>query len=323
MVNTTQITSQVRKFPFRGWGFVFIIAAYSYLIYKLATFDRYSELIQQWKQMPLYQFRWLAGVLFLLPFNWLFESIKWKMMTSHLQSMTLKNSVKAVLAGISTGFFTPNRVGELVGRVMFLDSGNRKPGVTLSILNSLTQNLILALCGIPACVLFFGSTAGKIEPTITQYLVLLGMGLVIFGIGYFFLPQLTERFKQSRYFLKIKEFTDCLSAFTVKDLAQIILVSFIRYLIFCTQFFLMLRFFGIELSGWQALISIPTSYLFVTFTPSFAFSEVAVRSSIAVLIIRAFSHQVVNIALAGMCIWLVNLIIPLLIGSVLMVRKRK
>lgn len=323
MFNTTQINSPIRKLTFRSWGFVFIIAAYSYLIYKLATFDHYSELLQQWKQMPLSQFRWLAGVLFLLPFNWLFESVKWKMMTSHLQPMTFKNSIKAVLVGISTGFFTPNRVGELVGRIMFLNSENRKSGITLSILNSLTQNLILALCGIPACILFFNSTNGKIETNIAQYLVILGVCLVIFGMGFFSLPLLTKRFKQGRYFLKIKEFTDCLSAFTVKDLAQIMLVSFIRYVVFCTQFFLMLRFFGIELSGWQAFISIPTSYLLVTFTPSFAFSEVAVRSSIAVLIIGTFSNQVVNIALAGMGIWLVNFMIPMLIGSVMMVEKQK
>jgi len=47
-----------------------------------------------------------------------------------------------------------------------------------------------------------------------------------------------------------------------------------------------------------------------------------VRSSYAILVIGAFSGQVVSIALAGLCIWLINFVIPMLVGSVVMVRKK-
>jgi len=99
-------------------------------------------------------------------------------------------------------------------------------------------------------------------------------------------------------------------------------ISLLRYLVFCFQFFLMLRFFGVQLELWQALIAIPANYLFVTFTPSVAFSEAAVRSSYAVLFIGAFSGQVVGIALAGMCIWMVNFVFPMLVGSVVMLKSK-
>ena len=153
------------------------------------------------------------------------------------------------------------------------------------------------------------------------YLSLLALCLVGFGLLYFLLPHLSKLFKQSSYSLKIKEFTDCLSDFREIELVRIMLVSLIRYAVFCIQFFLMLQFFGIELSYWQALVAIPTNYLFVTFTPSLAFSEATVRSSFAVLTIGAFSGQTVNIALAGMCIWMLNFVVPMLFGSVVMVRK--
>jgi len=299
-----------------------LVLCYSFLAYKLVTFSQYPELLAHWKQLPISRFWWLAAVFLLLPFNWLFESIKWKMMTKHIQKLTLKSSVKAVLAGISTGFFTPNRVGELVGRVMFLDSEHRKAGVTLSLLNSLTQNLIMTVCGIPACILFFAYTTDKVQPNSVYYLVLLAICLIGFGVLYFFLPQLSNWFKRSRHSLKINQFTDCLSDLKEKELVGIMLISLARYAIFCIQFFLMLRFFGVELSSWQALIAIPTNYLFVTFTPSLAFSEAAVRSSFAVMTIGIFSGQVVNIALAGMCIWMVNFVVPMLVGSAIMVRHK-
>jgi uncharacterized membrane protein len=227
-----------------------------------------------------------------------------------------------VLAGISTGFFTPNRVGELVGRVMYLNSEIRKAGVTLSLVNGLTQNLIMTACGVPACVMFYLATIGKGETGTILYICLLIGLLLIFGLLYFFLPQLSKRFKKSHYSQKIKEFTDCLSEFHAKELLKIMSVSLIRYAVFCTQFFLMLRFFGIELNSWQALIAIPTNYLFVTFTPSLAFSEAAVRSSFAVLTIGAFSGQIVTIALAGMCIWMINFVIPMLVGSAFLVKNK-
>ena len=82
----------------------------------------------------------------------------------------------------------------------------------------------------------------------------------------------------------------------------------------------MLRFFGVNLAPIQALIAIPANYLFVTYTPSIAFSEAAVRSSYAILFIGAFSTQLVGIALAGVCIWVVNFILPLFLGSIVMLR---
>jgi len=210
-----------------------------------------------------------------------------------------------------------------VGRVMYLNPGNRKAGITLSLVNSLTQNIIMVLCGIPACVLFVNAYQKSSEINTVLYLWLLAAGLVGSVLIYFFLPQASRLLSKSRYSEKWKAFTDCLAFYTRRDLLRIMLISIGRYIVFCTQFFFMLRFFGIDLTLWQALISIPTTYLFVTFTPSFAFSDVAVRSSYAVLVIGIFSSQVVSIALAGMSIWVVNFVIPLLVGLVVLARGKK
>ena len=299
-----------------------VVAAYVYLVYKLLTFSQYPDLVEQCRDVTLSRLWWLVGIVALLPVNWLLEAVKWQRLSANVQSLSLFTSIKAVLAGISTGFFTPNRVGELVGRVMFLSEDNRKSGVTLSLVNSLTQNLIMALCGLPACLLFFTQTVGTVEANITHYLFFIVGFLILFGLFYFALPRLSRQFKSNRFAHIILPFTDCLTGYSFRQLAAIMLISLVRYLVFCVQFFFMLRFFGVHLDSWQALISIPTTYLFVTFTPSFAFSEAAVRSSYAVLVIGAFSGQVVSIALAGLCIWLINFVVPMLVGSVVMVKSK-
>ena len=309
------------KSVFRYSGILFFILSCSFLIYKLLTFNQYNELVVQWKQIPLSQKGWFAGVLLLLPLNWYLEALKWKLLTSRVQKINITTAIKAVLSGISTGFFTPNRVGELVGRIAFLEPVNRKSGVTLSFVNSLTQNIGMAMCGIPAFILFFYYYSVKLEINRTFYLMVLIVGLFIVVVFYFTLPHWSILLTKSRLSGKIKTFTDCLTAYNMKDLSLIMGVSLNRYLVFCTQFYFMLLFFGVELALWQAMIAIPTTYLFVTFTPSQAFSEAVVRSSYAVLIIGVFSGQVVNIALAGVCIWAVNFIIPMLVGAIVLVRK--
>jgi len=306
---------------YKSWKILILVASYTYLGYKLLTFHQYDTLAMQWEKTPLSQIWWLAGVIALLPLNWLLEAVKWKMLTARVQNITLNNSVKAVLSGISTGFFTPNRVGELVGRIAFLEPENRKAGVTLSIVNSITQNIVMALYGIPACILFFVYTSGKLHPDINRFTGLAMIGILIAGLILLTLPRWNWKLRTSKIYNYLKTYTDCLSAYNLKDLVRIVGISMLRYAVFCVQLYFMLQLFNIALTPWQALISIPTTYLLVTFTPSLAFSEAAVRSSYAVLIIGAFSGQVVNIALAGVCIWAVNFIIPMLIGSMVMIRK--
>jgi len=310
------------KLSFSGWKMLVLIASYSFLGYKLLNFNQYDVLAAQWEQMPLSQAWWLVAVLALLPLNWLLESLKWKMLTSRVQKITVSDAVKAVLSGISTGFFTPNRIGEIIGRVAFLEPENRKAGVTLSILNSLTQNMVMVLCGTPAFILFFRATSGITEINKTLYLTFLVLGLLMLALFLFTLPQWSKQLKNGRISRNIKSYTDCLTGYNRIDLFHIMGVSLFRYLVFCTQFYFMLQFFGIELAPWQAMVAIPTTYLFVTFTPSLAFSEAAVRSSYAVLVIGAFSTSTVGIAMAGICIWAINFIFPMLVGSVVLVRKR-
>jgi len=311
------------RITFRSWKYLILLASYSFLGYKLLSFHQYENLAAQWSQMPLSQAWWLAGVFILLPLNWYLESLKWKMLIARVQKINTSTSVKAVLSGISTGFFTPNRVGELVGRIAFLEPVNRKAGITMSIVNSLTQNIVMALCGIPACILFFIHTAGNIQPDIIHFVWITMTGILIVGLLYFTIPRWSRQLKTGKLSLSIRTFTDCLSGYTLKELLKIIGISIIRYVVFCVQFYFMLRFFNIELTPLQALMAIPTSYLFVTFTPSLAFSEAAVRGSYAVLTIGAFSGQVVNIALAGVCIWGVNFILPMLVGSFVIIRKNR
>jgi len=320
-VTTKMTTDKSKLWNIFKWSC--LTAAFLFLGYRLTCFQHYGRLLSQFKEISFWKTWYLWGVILLLPANWLLESMKWQRLVRNSEKINMALAFQSVMAGFLTAFFTPNRVGELAGRIAYLQPENRKAGITLSFVNSITQNIIMAICGIPAAILFFLSNknsefAGE-NNFFGYFLIVCGILLLLSGI-YFSLPPLVGRIKQKKLSAKWINFIACLADYSFADLLKILLLSFLRYLVFSFQFYLMLRFFGVEINGLAAAIAIPTTYLFVTFTPSMAFSEAAIRSSYSVLVIGAFSGQTVQIILASTFIWVINFVIPMFVGSFVMMQ---
>lgn len=92
---------------------------------------------------------------------------------------------------------------------------------------------------------------------------------------------------------------------------------------YCSQYYFLLRFFDVELSVTDAAMILPLNYLMVSVTPTIAFSELGVRGSYAVLFIGAFASNTVGAALAGMSVWFINYVIPMMVGSIFVGKMKK
>ena len=306
------------KFLLKVLKWLIMLVAYAYLMVVLIRFEHYNELWDSFKHFSLQKFGWIMLVLALLPANIALEAMKWKAIVARTEKLSLVVSLKAVLAGFSTGFFTPNRVGELVGRIAFLSAGNRKVGVLYVLLNSLSQNIVLICFGLVSAYFYFLTTHHQLGFDQQVYLLILILVLLLLLGIYFTLPH----WAGTKVWKRFLPFAQEIENFSFLNLASIFGYSFLRYLVFCVQLFAMLHFFSVHLDLWQAVLSIPTSYLLITFTPSIAMSEAAIRSSVAVLVIGVFSTNLGGIALAGICLWLLNFGIPVLVGATVLVRKK-
>lgn len=298
---------------------VVLILSYGFLAYKLLTFSDYPTLLAHLSHLTANQYGWLLLVFVLFPLNIFLEALKWQKLLSNTQQISISQSIKAVFVGFTTGFFTPNRLGEPVGRVLYLPHTHRKSGIVLSYLSGFTQTYVIALIGIPAAIIFFSTVYSDSIIYNSFYLILIILFVVVSTIVYFFLPKIASLSIIRRRTVLFNG----LATQKSRKLMIVILLSLARYAVFSIQFFGILHFFGVNISSSQAAICIPTSYLFVTFTPTMAFSEAVVRSSYAVFFIGAFSTQTAGIAFAGFLIWLINSGIPMIIGSVLLLKTRK
>ena len=99
--------------------------------------------------------------------NWAIEARKWQVVIRKIQPISFFQSWKAIHAGLTLAFFTPNRTGEYIGRVLYIQEGKRIQAVSLTIVCSMAQLLVTWLAGIAGILYLKWYLAGsKPVPTV-------------------------------------------------------------------------------------------------------------------------------------------------------------
>ncbi len=80
---------------------------------------------------------------------------------------------------------------------------------------------------------------------------------------------------------------------------------------------LMLQLLQVDVSMWHAFWLITVLYLILALIPTVALLELGVRGKAGIMLFQVFSANTVGIYAASTGIWLVNLIVPALAGSIL------
>jgi hypothetical protein len=108
-----------------------------------------------------------------------------------------------------------------------------------------------------------------------------------------------------------------LQTFNVQLLYQLLLLSFLRYLVFIAQYYLLFVLFDVPLSF--LLISAVVSVLFLTMAviPTIALVEIGLRGEIGLQLMGMFTANSLGVGLTLVSIWLINLVIPAILGSAL------
>jgi hypothetical protein len=79
----------------------------------------------------------------------------------------------------------------------------------------------------------------------------------------------------------------------------------------------------VEISWWQSFWAVSVSFLVLAAIPSFAILELMQRGYVTKTIVGLYSTNIAGIGLTTAGIWLINLIIPAIIGSLLILGIKK
>lgn len=255
--------------------------------------------------------------------NWGLEAFKWQLLLGPLERLSFTNAFKSVLAGCSITMLTPNRVGEYGGRILYVKEENRLSAIPLTILGSVSQLFITVLMGTLGLIYlkYFSPDAQLFNslPAYTEDILLyISTSAAVFLILiYLRVGLLVRLLKNIKWLKNILAHIVLLNTFSRKQLLRILFLSFLRYMVFILQFIILLQIMQVQISFFTCFRSLTIFYLVMAVAPTIGFTELPLRAAASLEILQIYSNNLIGIQAASLGIWIINLVIPAIIGSLL------
>lgn len=269
----------------------------------------------------------LIAVFILMIVNWGIEAFKWKLSVQKIQRLTFFTSFKAILSGTSFSVSTPNRVGEYLGRILYMSEGNRLKAISLTIAGSMSQLIITLFMGLLGFIMLKEQiTTGQLLSAIWIQVMIYGIlfVLLILTVFYFRLPWIIKWINRLPGIKKYAWLIKGLEDFNATLLLQLLSLSALRFFVFTVQYYLLFRLFSVDVSWWQGLWAVSVSFLIMAVIPTIAlFTDLSLRGKVSLKLLGLFSGNNLGISLTAVSIWFINLIIPALTGSLLILSIKK
>jgi hypothetical protein len=141
-------------------------------------------------------------------------------------------------------------------------------------------------------------------------------------IFYFNINQLRYLLPDHAHIRFLRKYALVYSLYRQNELQEVLSYSLLRYLVFSVQFYILLQFYGIDIPIPTAAMLIFLTFFIQTAIPSTGFGELAVRGGTAAFLFQSYSHNLSGIIAASYTLWIINVLLPGLIGGVILVFAR-
>ena len=313
---TKKILSVVIKITVVGLAFWFIFQ-------KLNNNQNISNFISLADKLSLTDVVMVMVSVFSLMFlNWFLEALKWKFLVGRIEKISTWKAVESVFCGLTWAVFTPNRIGEFGGRVFFLSPRKRIMGVIAMSVGTIGQLLVTNVLGSIALLCFVIQFAA-LNPFIEFGLGFLVLIFCLFFLLFYFNIRWVYGLLIKINFLKrFKRFIIIFSSYNYPDILRVLIYSLSRYLIYTTQYLLIIHFLVPEIKALDMVMILFVFYFIQSALPSFDLLDIGVRASIATYLFAFVTKQEIAIMAAFASIWMINLIIPAIFGSVFVLKLK-
>lgn len=330
--------AKIRKIENLTIQLVILIFTYLFIYHQIFRKDEFSKVAAEFlmkfaKQEVVSQ---LLVLLVLMVVNWGLEAIKWKTLISKIEKVGFFKAFQGVLTGISISSFTPNRVGEFFGRVFILQRASHVEGILITVLGSMSQLLVTIITGTIALLFFLPRnlpdavfSGGYLYVSILVLLLSLDVLLLGLFFNVSFLSKIKTNILRGRL-NRIQHFFRVFTFYKNRELFLVLVFSLLRYLVFSTQFYLLLRFFDVPVPFFEAIILISLTFFIMAVIPTIALTELGIRGSVALYVFGLYlsryyaDSSIYNIGIfsSSVFLWLINLGFPALMGTFFVFRLK-
>lgn len=233
--------------------------------------------------------------------SWLVESKKWQLLVREVEELRFRESVLQSLTAQAASFITPLRAGEFAFKTLFYDPSHRRFILSRVFLGNYSQMAVTVVLGIAGLVYFLG----KNFLSMTYIILVLIASIVLLYFTY----------------LRLQKWWKLTSISPVLWL-HIMGLSFLRYLLFASNWLLILSHLKSDTSLLHWLDKIVVNYLAVSVIPMFQIFDIPVKWAAASFAFNGTIALANYIIIATTIIWLTNTLFPTLLGCVLLPFKK-
>ncbi len=293
------------------------------LLYYVINAINFNEIISAVIEADIYL---VLLVVLLSLLNLFLQYYKWKITSALiLNNSDNRKVISSLFQGLSAAVFTPARIGEYFGRALVFKNHSLLKVTLATLLDKFFPLLIVTFLGSFSSILFLHFYYGvNIYITIGLFIVLFSLFyliiLIIFNRDFwnnFIFQKLQSWEKFSDYFMKFS---------TIKNLdrnysAKMILLSLVFYLCYIVQYAILVAAFSHNSAMLNYIWAGNLTMFSKTVIPPISFSELGIREGASVFFVQQFGESASVGFNASIFLFLINVLIPALIGLVFILRK--
>lgn len=298
-----------------------ILIAVSLIVY-LSFFVELDNIIRSLENVDLLLF--IVAFSFLIP-NLGFQFLKWKYLLNSILDFRENNKIaRSLFVGLSSGIFTPMRLGEYYGRSLDVKERSISEVAALTFVDKFFVLVTVVVIGGIFFVFFVSD------------LLQLGFGIRI-GASLFMmillaLPFIVIQFKdsevvkllhKSKMLHKFFHNISSLKKIDSKILLNTFFFSVIIYLIYTFQYAILISAFSKTSSLFDHFVLGNVIMFSKALIPQISFGELGVRESTSVFYSSFFKVSGAAAFNASILIFVINLLIPAIIGFLFITKKSK
>lgn len=293
------------------------------LLYYLVTSAQYNQIISALKNVNILL---LSFVLVLGMINIYLQYTKWNLTSSTLLDENNKLKIfRSLFYGFSAGIITPLRIGEYVGRGIEFKDKSLLQVTVATLVDKFFPLLIVAFLGSVSSLLFLYFYL-KIS-----YYIILSLFILLFTLFYFLIYLIRNmRFWNSVIFSRInsssrlKSLLERLKTFENLDrkyFNKMMTVSFLFYSCYLVQYALLVSAFSSHFDFVTYLWAANLVMFVKTIIPPVSMGELGIREGASVYFLTQMGEAASVGFNASIMLFIINLLIPALIGAVMFLRK--
>lgn len=286
-----------------------------------------GDLVQQWDELRSYWYRadplWFGAVILLAPVNWFWEAVKWQRVVKYLHPVSLWTSCKAVITGIAFGMVTPGKLGDFAGRILYVPRRKRVSAAIGTLMTNLIQVAASSTAGvIGLCYFLWYHQSG---PWLSGFLKITALVVILLGILWWTRAYWATGLMGFGAIRKMSRYFRILKWYSTKDIIYIYGLSLVKYLTYNIQFLLLANLLGAQIPWVAGIFATMMMYWLLMAIPSFMLADISVRGFVAgmVFIETGLALNGVSLLSASYVTWLLNLVVPAVLGSILLLVLRQ